>query len=273
MPPESARAVIVGAGIVGASVAHHLAARAGSDIVIIDQGPLWETGGSTSHAPGLVFQHNAVAHDDAAGAVDGRAPRPRSTPSTRSAASRSRPPTSAGPSSTAAGRGRAATGSTRACSTPREVAELHPAARPGDDPRRLPRRRRRDRQGRARGRGAVPARRAIAGVRRLRGDRAASSRAAACAACETARGRRSAPSTWSSRAGIWGRAGGASWRRAQRPARARPAPARLHRAAARARGRDARGRPPDPAPPGPLDVLPPGRATPTRSATTATSRG
>jgi dimethylglycine oxidase len=57
-PPESARAVIVGAGIVGASVAYHLAREGWTDVVVIDQGPLWETGGSTSHAPGLVFQLN-----------------------------------------------------------------------------------------------------------------------------------------------------------------------------------------------------------------------
>lgn len=50
--PSSARAVIVGAGIVGASVVHHLAREGWTDLVIIDQGPLWETGGSTSHAPG-----------------------------------------------------------------------------------------------------------------------------------------------------------------------------------------------------------------------------
>jgi glycine cleavage system T protein len=59
MPPESARVVIVGAGIAGASVAHHLAGSGWEEIVVVDQGPLWETGGSTSHAPGLVFQHNA----------------------------------------------------------------------------------------------------------------------------------------------------------------------------------------------------------------------
>src|SRR3954468_17581650 len=58
-PPESARVVVVGAGIAGAGVAHHLAERGWEDIVVVDQGPLWETGGSTSHAPGLVFQHNA----------------------------------------------------------------------------------------------------------------------------------------------------------------------------------------------------------------------
>jgi len=28
------------------------------DIIVIDKGPLYETGGSTSHAPGLVFQTN-----------------------------------------------------------------------------------------------------------------------------------------------------------------------------------------------------------------------
>ena len=57
-PPTSARAVIVGAGIVGASVAYHLTKEGWTDLVIVDQGPLWETGGSTSHAPGLVFQLN-----------------------------------------------------------------------------------------------------------------------------------------------------------------------------------------------------------------------
>jgi glycine cleavage system T protein len=56
--PAHARAVIVGAGIAGASVAHHLAERGWEDLVVLDQGPLWATGGSTSHAPGLVFQHN-----------------------------------------------------------------------------------------------------------------------------------------------------------------------------------------------------------------------
>ncbi len=56
--PASARAVIVGAGIAGAGVAHHLAERGWDEIVVVDAGPLFATGGSTSHAPGLVFQHN-----------------------------------------------------------------------------------------------------------------------------------------------------------------------------------------------------------------------
>src|SRR3712207_2069660 len=56
--PRSARVVVVGAGIAGASVAHHLAERGWSDVVCVEQGALWETGGSTSHAPGLMFQLN-----------------------------------------------------------------------------------------------------------------------------------------------------------------------------------------------------------------------
>src|SRR3982750_470277 len=57
--PTSARAVIVGAGIVGASVAYHLTREGWTDLVVVDQGPLWETGGSTWHGPGPVFPFNA----------------------------------------------------------------------------------------------------------------------------------------------------------------------------------------------------------------------
>jgi glycine cleavage system aminomethyltransferase T/glycine/D-amino acid oxidase-like deaminating enzyme len=55
---DRAETVIVGAGIVGASAAYHLAELGARDVIVIDQGPLFETGGSTSHAPGLVFQTN-----------------------------------------------------------------------------------------------------------------------------------------------------------------------------------------------------------------------
>ena len=58
MIPNHARAVIIGAGIVGCSVAYHLTKLGWRDIVVVEQGPLFETGGSTSHAPGLVFQVN-----------------------------------------------------------------------------------------------------------------------------------------------------------------------------------------------------------------------
>ena len=56
--PQQARVVIIGAGIVGCSVAYHLTKLGWRDIVVVEQGPLFETGGSTSHAPGLVFQLN-----------------------------------------------------------------------------------------------------------------------------------------------------------------------------------------------------------------------
>ena len=56
--PRRTRAVVVGAGIAGCSVAYHLTQLGWRDIVVVDQGPLFETGGSTSHAPGLVFQIN-----------------------------------------------------------------------------------------------------------------------------------------------------------------------------------------------------------------------
>ncbi|MBA2299610.1 MAG: FAD-binding oxidoreductase, partial [Chloroflexi bacterium] len=52
------RVAIIGAGIVGCSLADELVMRGWSDVVVIEQGPLFATGGSTSHAPGLVFQTN-----------------------------------------------------------------------------------------------------------------------------------------------------------------------------------------------------------------------
>ncbi|HYG73219.1 MAG TPA: FAD-binding oxidoreductase, partial [Actinomycetota bacterium] len=55
---DRAETVIVGAGIVGTSAAYHLADLGVSDVLVFDQGPLFETGGSSSHAPGLVFQTN-----------------------------------------------------------------------------------------------------------------------------------------------------------------------------------------------------------------------
>ena len=55
---DRARLVVIGAGIVGCSVVWHLARMGWRDIVVVDAGPLFHTGGSTSHAPGLVFQTN-----------------------------------------------------------------------------------------------------------------------------------------------------------------------------------------------------------------------
>jgi glycine cleavage system T protein len=56
--PSHARVVIVGAGIVGCSLAYYLTERGWRDVVVLDQGPLFENVGSTSHAPGMMFQHN-----------------------------------------------------------------------------------------------------------------------------------------------------------------------------------------------------------------------
>ena len=49
---KKTKIIIVGAGITGASTAYHLAKLGWKDITVLDQGPLFETGGSTSHAPG-----------------------------------------------------------------------------------------------------------------------------------------------------------------------------------------------------------------------------
>ncbi|WP_238547303.1 GcvT family protein [Actinoplanes friuliensis] len=50
--------VIVGAGIVGCGLADELTQRGWTDVTVLEQGPLFTTGGSSSHAPGLVFQTN-----------------------------------------------------------------------------------------------------------------------------------------------------------------------------------------------------------------------
>ena len=52
------RVVVIGAGIVGCSLADELTERGWTDVTVVDQGPLPATGGSSSHAPGLVFQTN-----------------------------------------------------------------------------------------------------------------------------------------------------------------------------------------------------------------------
>jgi glycine cleavage system aminomethyltransferase T/glycine/D-amino acid oxidase-like deaminating enzyme len=53
--PSSARAVLIGAGIVGNSLAHHLAELGWSDLLLIDKGPLPNPGGSTGHASNFIF--------------------------------------------------------------------------------------------------------------------------------------------------------------------------------------------------------------------------
>lgn len=56
MMDTKADVVIIGAGIVGSSAAWELAQAGVTNVIVVDQGPLAHTGGSTYHAPGLVFQ-------------------------------------------------------------------------------------------------------------------------------------------------------------------------------------------------------------------------
>ncbi|MEM7201107.1 MAG: FAD-dependent oxidoreductase [Planctomycetota bacterium] len=59
-PPSHARAVIIGGGIVGCSVAYHLAKLGWSDVVLVERAQL--TSGSTFHAAGLVGQLRSSAN-------------------------------------------------------------------------------------------------------------------------------------------------------------------------------------------------------------------
>jgi glycine/D-amino acid oxidase-like deaminating enzyme len=53
--PSSARAVVIGAGIVGNSLAYHLARLGWRDLVLIEKGALPNPGGSTGHASNFIF--------------------------------------------------------------------------------------------------------------------------------------------------------------------------------------------------------------------------
>jgi aminomethyltransferase len=54
--PDHAGTVVVGAGIVGCNVAYQLTDLGREDVVVVDQGPMPTTGGSSTHAPGIMFQ-------------------------------------------------------------------------------------------------------------------------------------------------------------------------------------------------------------------------
>src|SRR6187549_3817969 len=54
LPPQ-ARVVVIGAGIVGNSLACHLARLGWTGIVQLDKGPLPNPGGSTGHASNFIF--------------------------------------------------------------------------------------------------------------------------------------------------------------------------------------------------------------------------
>ncbi len=53
--PSSARAVVIGCGIVGNSLAYHLTLQGWTDVLLIDKGPLPNPGGSTGHASNFIY--------------------------------------------------------------------------------------------------------------------------------------------------------------------------------------------------------------------------
>src|SRR5437588_12263721 len=53
--PRQANVVVIGAGIVGNSMAYHLARLGWSDIVLLDKGALPNPGGSTGHASNFIY--------------------------------------------------------------------------------------------------------------------------------------------------------------------------------------------------------------------------
>ncbi|MCH1615557.1 MAG: FAD-binding oxidoreductase, partial [Acidimicrobiales bacterium] len=52
--PQRSQVIVIGGGIIGASVAYHLTKRGVNDVLVLEQGQL--TGGTTWHAAGLVSQ-------------------------------------------------------------------------------------------------------------------------------------------------------------------------------------------------------------------------
>jgi glycine cleavage system aminomethyltransferase T/glycine/D-amino acid oxidase-like deaminating enzyme len=53
--PASQRVVVIGAGIVGNSLAYHLSRLGQTDVLLVDKGPLPNPGGSTGHASNFIF--------------------------------------------------------------------------------------------------------------------------------------------------------------------------------------------------------------------------
>src|SRR5437899_6531724 len=53
--PESARAVVIGACIVGNSMAYHMCRLGWTEVLLLDKGPMPNPGGSTGHASNFIF--------------------------------------------------------------------------------------------------------------------------------------------------------------------------------------------------------------------------
>jgi hypothetical protein len=70
--PTQAQVVVIGAGIVGNSLVHHLARLGWTDIVQLDQGPLPNPGGSTGHASNFIFLTDHSREITVTGGMPGR---------------------------------------------------------------------------------------------------------------------------------------------------------------------------------------------------------
>jgi choline dehydrogenase-like flavoprotein len=87
--PARARVVIIGGGVIGCSVAYHLAHLGWTDVVLLEQGTL--SCGTTWHAAGLVGQLRAseastrLVQYSTASSMPGSRPRPGSAPAIASA--------------------------------------------------------------------------------------------------------------------------------------------------------------------------------------------
>ena len=257
------KVVVIGAGIVGTSLADELTARGWTDVTVLDRGPLFTTGGSTSHAPGLVFQTNPSKTMSHVRALHrrkvqcARASRWVGVQSGRWA--RGRHHTGTLGRSAPQGRLGAGVGDRRPPADAGRMCRAASAAGPRPHPRRVPHAHRRPGQGRARRRSAGAtghrARRDIpAAHRSARHRRQGRPRHRAC----TPPPGSSTPTSWSVRPGSGApsspsrSAWSCRWCRWRTSTRA---PARSVRWSA-ATPRLARGRTADPAPPGPGPVLP-----------------
>ncbi|HJS29763.1 MAG TPA: FAD-dependent oxidoreductase, partial [Anaerolineales bacterium] len=54
--PKSAEVIIIGGGVVGASIAYHLAARGGSGIILLEKEKFFGTGATGRCAGGIRYQ-------------------------------------------------------------------------------------------------------------------------------------------------------------------------------------------------------------------------
>ena len=58
--PSHARVVVIGGGVIGCSVAYHLAAQGASEVVLLERDKL--TSGTTWHAAGLMVTFGSTSH-------------------------------------------------------------------------------------------------------------------------------------------------------------------------------------------------------------------